>query len=107
MRNKEMMTVREAASSLGNTQKHVRDLLHEGKLAGARKAGNRWIIPAAAIQARLLSHWYTRTRTLHPCFTSANAQSTGSENRAGYGLSGSVGRCASRLMPSRSLLNDT
>jgi len=48
-----MMTVRQAASSLGNTQKYIRDLLYEGKLAGARKAGNRWLIPAAAVEARL------------------------------------------------------
>lgn len=53
MSNKKMLTVRQAASSLGNTQKHVRDLLYEGKLAGAKKAGGCWLIPAAVVEARL------------------------------------------------------
>jgi hypothetical protein len=35
------------------TQKYIRDLLYEGKLAGAKKVGRQWVIPAAIVEARL------------------------------------------------------
>ena len=47
------LTVRQAASKLGNTQKHVRDLLYEGKLPGAYKKDRAWRVPLAAIEQRL------------------------------------------------------
>ena len=47
------LTVRQAALTLGNTQKFVRDLLYEDKLPGAYKAGRVWRIPLAAIEQRL------------------------------------------------------
>lgn len=47
------MTVQQAALRLGVTLKYVRDLLYEGKLPGATKAGRRWSIPTAAIDTRL------------------------------------------------------
>ena len=48
-----LFNVRQAARQLGNTQKYVRDLLYEGKLPGAKKVGNRWVIPGDAIRARI------------------------------------------------------
>jgi excisionase family DNA binding protein len=53
MSDTKSLTVRQAALKLGNTQKFVRDLLYEGKLPGAYKAGRAWHIPAAAIEQRL------------------------------------------------------
>lgn len=47
------LTVQQAAFRLGVTLKYVRDLLYEGKLPGATKAGRRWVIPTAAVDARL------------------------------------------------------
>ncbi len=50
---KRMMTVRETARRRGCTLKYIYDLLAAGKLAGARKVGKRWQIPAGAVKARL------------------------------------------------------
>jgi excisionase family DNA binding protein len=47
------VTVREAASQLGYTQKYVRDLLYEQRLPGAYKNGRVWRIPVLAIADRL------------------------------------------------------
>lgn len=53
MTNAKMLTVRQTALSLGHTQKYIRDLLYEGKLAGAKKVGRQWFIPAATVERRL------------------------------------------------------
>jgi excisionase family DNA binding protein len=47
------MSVRQAALTLQCSQKWVRDLLYEGKLAGSRKCGRVWLISADAIEGRL------------------------------------------------------
>lgn len=45
----EYLTVAEAVEVMGCTEGWVRHLLGEGKLAGARRIGQRvWLIPAAA-----------------------------------------------------------
>ena len=50
MKRIEEFTVQQTAQHLGVTMKYVRDLLYEGKLPGAHKAGRVWRIPASAIQ---------------------------------------------------------
>ena len=47
------LSTRQTAKALGVGLRHVLTLLYEGKLPGARKAGRKWVIPAAAIEARL------------------------------------------------------
>ena len=53
MTNQRLLTVRQAALSLGHTQKYIRDLLYEDKLPGAKKVGRQWFIPAGAVETRL------------------------------------------------------
>ena len=53
MSDAKMLSVRKAALRLGHTQKYIRDLLYEGKIAGAKKVGRVWLIPVEAIEARL------------------------------------------------------
>jgi excisionase family DNA binding protein len=59
------LTVRQAALKLGNTQKFVRDLLYEGKLAGAEKIGKRWLIPAIAVETRIKTRKENRIELEH------------------------------------------
>jgi excisionase family DNA binding protein len=44
------LSVRQAAGQLGYTQKYIRDLLYERKLAGAYKKKCVWRIPASAVE---------------------------------------------------------
>lgn len=48
---KKNFSVRETALELGCTLKYVFDLLHAGRLPGARKESRRWLIPAASVWA--------------------------------------------------------
>lgn len=50
---KRMMTVRETARRRGCTLKYIYDLLAAGKLAGARKVGKVWRVPAEGVEGRL------------------------------------------------------
>jgi hypothetical protein len=50
MAKAELHTVRTSAKETGYTGKYIRDLLYEDRIPGARKAGGRWIIPAAAVE---------------------------------------------------------
>ncbi|HZU45289.1 MAG TPA: helix-turn-helix domain-containing protein [Terriglobales bacterium] len=56
MKDAKTLTVRQAALKLSLTQKYIRDLLYEEKLPGAKKVGSKWLIPSAAIEARLKQH---------------------------------------------------
>ncbi len=47
------VTVREAARQMGCTLKNVYDILYAGRFEGAIKSGGHWLIPEAAIKARL------------------------------------------------------
>ena len=53
MKAKTLLTTRQTAQALGIGLRHVLTLLYEGKLPGARKERRAWVIPAAAIEARL------------------------------------------------------
>ena len=44
----EMMRAKEAASLWNLTERRVTGLCREGKIAGARKEGRNWMIPADA-----------------------------------------------------------
>jgi excisionase family DNA binding protein len=56
------MSVREAARRKDCTLKYIYDLLAAGKLAGARKVGKSWQIPAGAVKARLRAKKDASTR---------------------------------------------
>jgi excisionase family DNA binding protein len=47
------LSVRQAALKLRCSQKWVRDLLYEAKLTGSKKDGRVWLIPVAAVEARI------------------------------------------------------
>jgi hypothetical protein len=49
MAKPELFTVRSAAKATGFCTKYIRDLLYEERLAGAKKMGRQWVIPAAAV----------------------------------------------------------
>ena len=52
MNSQKVLSVREAARQLGYTLKYVYDLLYSGRLP-AQKHGQRWHIPAGAVEDRL------------------------------------------------------
>ncbi|MFZ0461895.1 MAG: helix-turn-helix domain-containing protein [Candidatus Acidiferrales bacterium] len=49
---KTVLTVRQAAGTLGVGIRHILTLLYEGKLPGSYKLGLQWQIPEEAIEAR-------------------------------------------------------
>ncbi len=49
----QVLTVRQAARKLDCTTKYIFDLLYSNRLPGARKVGRKWLIPAAALEAKL------------------------------------------------------
>jgi excisionase family DNA binding protein len=59
MRNTDALSVPETAKLLDCTTKYVFDLLHAGRLHGARKGGRVWRVPSAAVHAYLTSHLWS------------------------------------------------
>jgi excisionase family DNA binding protein len=49
LHQREVLTVREVAQLTGWSRKTIRQRCHAGALAGAKKDGSQWRIPAAAI----------------------------------------------------------
>jgi excisionase family DNA binding protein len=47
------LTIAEAAAALGVSERHLYQLARDGRLPGALRLGNRWLIPRRALE-RLL-----------------------------------------------------
>ena len=76
MRIADALSVRETAKLLACTIKYVFDLLHAGRLHGARKDGRVWRIPSASVHAYLAS----RAGTTSPEVVKVRSRRGGAHN---------------------------